>query len=37
MWLLCANVLAALDIRPPVGVDGKPRLPSGKFLDGSIR
>ncbi|KAF9489406.1 cytochrome P450 [Pleurotus eryngii] len=36
MWLLCANVLAALDIRPPVGDDGKPRLPSGRFLDGSI-
>ena len=36
MWLLCASALAAFDIRPPVK-DGKPVLPSGKYMDGSIR
>lgn len=36
MWLACVSVLAAFDICPPVK-DGEVVLPSGKFLDGSIR
>ncbi|THH13653.1 hypothetical protein EW146_g6595 [Bondarzewia mesenterica] len=35
MWLACASVLAAFDIRPYMK-DGKPVLPSGKYMDGSI-
>ena len=36
MWLVCVSVLATFEVTPPVE-DGKPIIPSGKFLDGSIR
>ncbi|THH06929.1 hypothetical protein EW146_g9466 [Bondarzewia mesenterica] len=35
MWLACASVLAAFDIRPYMK-DGKPVLLSGKYMDGTI-
>ncbi len=36
MWLASVSVLAAFSVAPPVK-DGKPVIPSGAFLDGSIR
>ncbi|RPD72903.1 cytochrome P450 [Lentinus tigrinus ALCF2SS1-7] len=35
LWLASVSVLAAFDVAPPVK-DGKPVIPSGKFLDGGI-
>ncbi|KAJ7665191.1 cytochrome P450 [Mycena polygramma] len=35
IFLVFASILAFFDVTPPI-VDGKPALPSGKFLDGSI-
>ncbi|RDX44656.1 cytochrome P450 [Lentinus brumalis] len=35
MWLASVSVLAAFSVAPPVK-DGKPVIPSGAFLDGSI-
>ena len=34
-WLACANVAAAFDVLSPIK-DGKPVLPSGKFIEGTI-
>ena len=36
MWLLFASILVFFDLSAPVE-DGRPILPSGRFLDGSIR
>ncbi|GJJ10296.1 hypothetical protein Clacol_004522 [Clathrus columnatus] len=35
LWLACANIIAAFDIRPPIK-DGKYMIPPGNFLDGSV-
>ncbi|KAI0748079.1 cytochrome P450 [Daedaleopsis nitida] len=35
MWLACVSVLAAFDVVPPVK-NGKPVVPSGRFMDGGI-
>ena len=35
-WLACVDIIAAFDVTAPIR-DGKPVLPSGKFLDGGIR
>ncbi|KAI0696993.1 cytochrome P450 [Cerioporus squamosus] len=35
MWLTSVSVLAAFDVTPPLK-DGKPLIPTGRFLDGGI-